>query len=84
MRYKQSMLGIAWAIVQPVALMAIYTVIFSLVARIQTNGIPYAVFVFAGLVPWGYFSTCAHPGTSALVSHSNIITKVYFPRGVLR
>jgi lipopolysaccharide transport system permease protein len=82
-RYKHSVLGIAWAIVQPVALMAIYTVIFSLVAPIQTNGTPYAIFVFAGLVPWGYFSTALTAGTSALVSHTNIITKVYFPREIL-
>jgi len=82
-RYKQSVLGVAWAIVQPVALMAIYTVIFSLVARIQTNGTPYAIFVFAGLVPWSYFSTALTAGTNSLVSHSNLITKVYFPREIL-
>jgi lipopolysaccharide transport system permease protein len=82
-RYKQSLLGIAWAIVQPVALMAVYTVIFSLVAPVRTNGIPYAIFVFAGLVPWTYFSTAVTAGSGALVSHSNLITKVYFPREIL-
>ena len=81
-RYKQSLLGIAWAIVQPVALMAIYTVIFSFVARIQTNGIPYAIFVFAGLVPLGYFDS-AHRGCERAGQPCNIITKVYFPREIL-
>src|SRR5262245_7346166 len=76
-RYKQSMLGVTWAIVQPVALMAIYTVIFSFVAHVQTNGVPYPIFVFTGLVPWTYFSTALTAGTSALVGHSNLITKVY-------
>jgi len=82
-RYKQSMLGVTWAIVQPVALMAIYTMIFSFVAHVQTNGIPYPIFVFTGLVPWAFFSTALTAGASALVSHSNLITKVYFPREIL-
>jgi len=82
-RYKQSMLGVTWAIVQPVALMTIYTMIFSFVSPIQTHGIPYPIFVFTGLVPWTYFSTALNSGTSALVSHSNLITKVYFPREIL-
>src|SRR5215831_18087096 len=82
-RYKQSMLGVTWAIVQPVGLMAIYTMFFSFVAHVQTNGIPYPIFVFTGLVPWTYFSTALTTGTSALVSHSNLITKVYFPREIL-
>jgi lipopolysaccharide transport system permease protein len=82
-RYKQSMLGVTWAIVQPMALMAVYTVIFSFVAHIETNGIPYPVFVFTGLVPWAFFSTALTAGASALVSHSNLITKVYFPREIL-
>ena len=82
-RYKQSMLGVTWAIVQPVALMAIYTMIFSFVAHVQTNGIPYPIFVFTGLVPWTFFSTALTAGASALVSHSNLITKVYFPREIL-
>src|SRR5262245_21773517 len=82
-RYKQSMLGVTWAIMQPVALMAIYTVIFSFVAHIPTNGIPYPIFVFTGLVPWTYLSTALTAGTSALVSNSNLITKVNFPREIL-
>jgi lipopolysaccharide transport system permease protein len=82
-RYKQSALGLAWAIMQPVSLMVIYTVIFSFVAKIQTNGVPYAIFVFAGLLPWTYFSTALTSATNSLVGHINLITKVYFPREIL-
>ncbi len=82
-RYKQSMLGIAWAILQPLSLMLIYTVIFSYVAKIPSNGQPYAIFVFVGLLPWTYFSTTLNAATNSLVSHINLVTKVYFPREIL-
>jgi lipopolysaccharide transport system permease protein len=82
-RYKQSMLGLAWAIVQPVALMLIYTFIFSVIARVPSGGTPYAVFAYAGLLPWTYFSTALTNATNALVSHSHLVTKVYFPREIL-
>ncbi len=82
-RYKQSVLGLAWAILQPLTLMLIYTVIFSLVAKIQTEGTPYAVFAYAALLPWTYFSTAVTNSTSGLVSHAQLVTKVYFPREIL-
>lgn len=82
-RYKQSVLGITWAVMQPLSLMLIYTVIFSMVAKIETGGAPYAIFVFVGLLPWSYFSTALTSGTSALTSHIHLITKVYFPREIL-
>jgi lipopolysaccharide transport system permease protein len=82
-RYKQSVLGITWAIMQPLSLMLIYTVIFSLVTRIDTGGSPYAIFVFVGLLPWTYFSNALTSGTNALTSHIHLITKVYFPREIL-
>jgi len=82
-RYKQSMLGLAWAIMQPLSLMIIYSVIFSKVARIETNGRPYPVFVFVGLLPWTYFSTALTAGTMSLTSQIQLITKVYFPREIL-
>jgi lipopolysaccharide transport system permease protein len=82
-RYKQSVLGLAWAIVQPVALMLIYTFIFSVIARVPSQGTPYAVFAYAALLPWTFFSTGLTNATNALVSHSNLVTKVYFPREIL-
>jgi lipopolysaccharide transport system permease protein len=82
-RYKQSILGVSWAILQPLALMAIYTLIFSLIAKIPTNGVPYALFAFAALLPWIYFSAAISTATGGLVSHSDLIRKVYFPREIL-
>lgn len=82
-RYKQSVLGIAWAIVQPLSLMLIYTLIFSFIARVETNGMPYAIFAYAALLPWTYFSTSVGNATNSLVANSELVTKVYFPREIL-
>jgi lipopolysaccharide transport system permease protein len=82
-RYKQSVLGIAWAILQPLSLMLIYTLIFSFIAKVQTDGAPYAIFAYAALLPWTYFSTAVANATNSLVSHSELVTKVYFPREIL-
>jgi lipopolysaccharide transport system permease protein len=82
-RYKQSLLGPSWALLQPVALMLIYTVIFSRVVQVPTNGAPYAIFAYSALLPWTLFSTALSTATNSLVSHSNLVTKVYFPREIL-
>lgn len=82
-RYKQSLLGWAWAFLQPLALMAIYTVIFSVVARMPSEGMPYAVFVYSALLPWTYFSNAVTSSAGSLVSHTQLITKVFFPREIL-
>ena len=82
-RYKQSVLGPAWALLQPLALMLIYTVIFSRIARVPTGGAPYAIFAYSALLPWTYFSTALSTATNSLVSHFSLVTKVYFPREIL-
>lgn len=82
-RYRQSLLGIAWAVVQPLSLMLIYTVIFSRVAHVGSEGSPYALFAYCALLPWTYFSTALSTATNSLVSHFNLVTKVYFPREIL-
>jgi lipopolysaccharide transport system permease protein len=82
-RYKQSVLGVAWAVLQPLSLMLIYTLIFSYIARMPSDGIPYAVFAYAALLPWIYFSTALVNSTNGLVSHADLVTKVYFPREIL-
>jgi lipopolysaccharide transport system permease protein len=82
-RYKQSVLGIAWAIIQPVALMLIYTLVFSLISKVKSTGVPYAVFAYAALLPWSFFSTALTNATNGLVSHAQLVTKVYFPREIL-
>jgi lipopolysaccharide transport system permease protein len=82
-RYSQSALGWLWAVLQPLALMLIYTVIFSLVTKIPSGGVPYALFVYSALLPWTYFSTILNTAAGSLVKHTNLITKVYFPREIL-
>lgn len=82
-RYKQTALGASWAILQPVSLMLVYTLIFSGIAKMPSNGLPYAIFVYAALLPWMFFSTALGSATNALVSNNNLITKVYFPREIL-
>lgn len=82
-RYKQSVLGPSWAILQPLALMLIYTVIFSGVARVPSEGTPYVLFAYCALLPWTYFATSLSTATHSLVSHFNLVTKVYFPREIL-
>jgi len=83
-RYKQSALGFAWAILQPLSLMLIYTVVFTVIARVpSTSNTPYAVFTYTALLLWTYFSTALTNATNALVSHAQLVTKVYFPREIL-
>lgn len=82
-RYKQSLLGIGWAVLQPLSLMLIYTLVFSYIARIPSDGVPYAVFAYSALLPWTYFSNALTSATTGLVSHSHLVTRVYFPREIL-
>jgi lipopolysaccharide transport system permease protein len=82
-RYKQSVLGICWALLQPLSMMLIFTFVFSYIARIQSEGVPYAIFAYTGLLPWTYFSSGLSNATNSLVSHSQFVTKVYFPREIL-
>jgi lipopolysaccharide transport system permease protein len=82
-RYKQSVLGIAWALLQPLSLMLIYTLVFSTIAKIPTGATPYAVTAYTGLLLWTYFSTAIVNSTNGLVSHAHLVTKVYFPREIL-
>jgi len=82
-RYKQSILGIFWAILQPLSVMLIFTFVFSIIARMPSEGAPYAIFAYAGLLPWNYFSSGVANGTVSLANHAQFVTKVYFPREIL-
>lgn len=82
-RYKQTSLGFLWALLQPVLMMLIFTAVFSRLARMPSDGIPYALFAFSALLPWTFFNTAVTSGTNSLVSHTQLITKVYFPREIL-
>jgi lipopolysaccharide transport system permease protein len=82
-RYKQTLLGAAWAIIQPLFTMLIFTLIFSKVAQIDSNGIPYPIFAYAGLLPWTFFSNGIIQSGNSMISNSHLITKVYFPRIII-
>ncbi|NLE44668.1 MAG: ABC transporter permease [Chloroflexi bacterium] len=82
-RYKQSLLGVAWAILQPLALTVVFSVVFSRLVRVDTGGIPYPLFAYAALVPWTFFATSLSFGIPSLVSNMNLVTKIYFPREIL-
>jgi lipopolysaccharide transport system permease protein len=79
-RYKQSALGILWALLTPLVTVAIFTLIFGRVAQIPSDGVPYAVFCYAGLLPWLFFSQSVQRATVSMVAERNLLTKVYFPR----
>ncbi len=82
-RYKQSLVGIGWAIIQPLFTMIIFTIIFGRFAKLPSDGVPYPVFSFCALLPWNYFSRSLGGASDSLVSSANLITKVYFPRLIL-
>ena len=82
-RYKQSILGISWAILQPLSMMIVFTLVFSLIARVPSGDVPYALFAYVALLPWNCFSGAVSNATGSLVNHSHLITKVYFPREIL-
>jgi lipopolysaccharide transport system permease protein len=79
-RYKQTALGVLWAILQPVAAMLVFTVVFGRVSGIRPEGIPYPVFLYAGLAPWTYFAASLTQASTSLVGNTSLVTKVYFPR----
>jgi lipopolysaccharide transport system permease protein len=82
-RYKQTALGAAWAILQPVMTMVVFSVFFGKLAKMPSDGIPYPVFAFAALLPWQLFAFALSESSNSLVSSQNLITKVYFPRLVV-
>ena len=82
-RYKQSLLGYFWAILHPLLLMLIYTIIFSHFVKVRTDGTPYAVFAYSALLPWTLFSNGLSGATMGLPAHSNLLSKVYFPREIV-
>jgi len=82
-RYKQSLLGIAWAVIQPLAMAFIFTIVFSRLVQVDTGGIPYPIFSYVAMVPWTFFSTSMGFGIASLVNNMNLVTKIYFPREIL-
>lgn len=82
-RYKQTALGVAWVVMQPLLTTLVFTVIFGNLARLPSENLPYAVFALAALVPWNFFAAAFGKGSTSLVGSANLISKVYFPRLVI-
>jgi lipopolysaccharide transport system permease protein len=79
-RYKQTVLGIAWAVLRPLAAMVVFTLIFGRIAKLPSDGAPYSLLVFTGMVPWFFFAAALSESSNSLLANANLLTKVYFPR----
>lgn len=82
-RYKQTALGAGWAIIQPLLTMLVFSLFFGRLARVPSDGVPYPIFAFAGLVPWTFFANAITQSSNSLIGSQHLITKVYFPRLVI-
>ncbi len=82
-RYKQTIFGIAWAIVQPLSMMVVFTLVFAKFARVPSDGIPYPIFSYSALIFWTFFATGVSQGTVAMTANANLVRKIYFPRETL-
>ncbi|HZP34555.1 MAG TPA: ABC transporter permease [Candidatus Acidoferrales bacterium] len=82
-RYKQTAIGAAWAILQPFLSMIVFSLFFGRLAKLSTNGLPYPIFYYCALLPWSYFAGALQSATNTIVEHQRLITKIYFPRLVL-
>jgi homopolymeric O-antigen transport system permease protein len=82
-RYKQSLIGVAWAIIQPVMTMIVFTFIFGTFAKVPSQNLPYPVFSYSGILPWTYFASALGAASASLAMNSNLVTKIYFPRVLL-
>jgi lipopolysaccharide transport system permease protein len=82
-RYKQTAIGVAWVVVQPLLAMLVFTLFFGRLAKMPSEGLPYPIFYYTALLPWMYFATALANATNTIVDHQRVITKVYFPRMIL-
>ena len=82
-RYKQSLFGFGWAVFQPLALSAVFSVVFSYVVHVPSEGVPYPIFIYAAMLPWTFFARALTAALPSIVANRNLVTKIYFPREVL-
>lgn len=82
-RYKQTFFGVAWALLQPLGAMVVFTIVLGRLVGVPSDGVPYALFAYAGLLPWSFFSAAVTGASGSLVANTNLISKVYFPRLVI-
>ncbi|HXE95481.1 MAG TPA: ABC transporter permease [Dongiaceae bacterium] len=82
-RYKQTVIGVTWSIIRPLAAMIAFTVVFGLLAKLPSGGVPYPLLVFSAMLPWNFFANALSEGSGSLVGNSNLLTKIYFPRIII-
>jgi lipopolysaccharide transport system permease protein len=82
-RYKQTIIGLAWSLIRPFLTMIVFTVIFGRLAKLPSDGVPYPILVYAAMLPWQFFSTSFSEASNSLLSNSNMLTKIYFPRLII-
>jgi len=82
-RYKQTTIGVTWALIRPCLTMIIFTVVFSKIAKLPSNGVPYPILVFAAMLPWQFFASSLSEGSNSLIGNSSLISKIYFPRLII-
>ncbi len=82
-RYKQTLIGVGWAVIQPLLTMVVFSLFFGYLARMPSEGLPYPIFYYSALLPWMYFANALSHSTNSMVEHQRVITKVYFPRILL-
>ena len=81
-RYKQTLLGVAWAVLQPLLQMVVFTFVFFKLGKMQSGEAPYHIFVFSGLLPWALFAGALSRGVPIIINYPNLVTKIYFPREI--
>src|SRR3954451_16436368 len=79
-RYKQTVIGIAWSVLRPLLTMVVFTIVFGRLAKLPSNGVPYPIMVYAAMLPWQFFANSLSESSNSLIDNSNLLTKVYFPR----
>ena len=82
-RYKQTIIGVAWAVLRPLLTMMVFVVVFGKIAKLPSEGVPYPIYVFAAMLPWTFFATAFSDASNSLIGNSNLISKVYFPRLII-
>ena len=82
-RYKQTVIGLAWSILRPFLTMIVFTVVFGKIAKLPSNGIPYPILVYSALLPWQFFASVFQDGSNSLLNNSGMISKIYFPRLII-
>lgn len=82
-RYKQTVIGIAWALIRPFLTMVVFTVVFGRIAKLPSEGVPYPILVFAAMLPWQFFANALSESSNSLIANSNLLSKVYFPRLII-